>query len=235
MAGCQRVVYASSVNAVLGYEGTGRDGEASGSAWDVPVMPTNVYGATKVRAVRAVHSCRSTHSTHNKSMHAVLWKCLTMGALQIYCSALLAQFIILLYYYVIMLLCYYIIINNIMPCQCWGEALARVFSTEDTHGGLPKEAALSCICVRIGSPRWDPNDFPPPDKLHEPHWGFSPRDCGQLFSCCVDVSDVQFAIVAGISRHVSSWMDVEHSCKVLGYEPQDGTVHAPGARAPAKL
>ena len=41
-AGCQRVVYASSVNAVLGYEGRGRGGEASGSAWDVPVKPTNV-------------------------------------------------------------------------------------------------------------------------------------------------------------------------------------------------
>ena len=39
-AGCQRVVYASSVNAVLGYEGVGREGEATGSAWDAPVMPT---------------------------------------------------------------------------------------------------------------------------------------------------------------------------------------------------
>ena len=27
--GCRRVVYASSVNAVLGYEGVGRDGEAA--------------------------------------------------------------------------------------------------------------------------------------------------------------------------------------------------------------
>jgi hypothetical protein len=160
-AGCQRVVYASSVNAVLGYEGVGRDGETSGSKWDVPVKPTNVYGATK----------------------------------------------------------------------CWGEALARVFSTDDTHGGLPKEGSLSCICVRIGSPRWDPSDFPPPEKLYEPHWGFSPRDCGHLFERCVDVPDVQFAIVAGISRHVASWMDVEHSCKVLGYSPKDGTVHAPGAQA----
>ena len=38
-SGCQRVVYASSVNAVLGYEGVGRAGEASGSAWDVRVPP----------------------------------------------------------------------------------------------------------------------------------------------------------------------------------------------------
>ena len=45
-AGCSRVVYASSVNAVLGYEGVGRDGEASGSAWDVPtsLSPLLRYG-----------------------------------------------------------------------------------------------------------------------------------------------------------------------------------------------
>lgn len=155
------MVYASSVNAVLGYEGVGRAGEAGGSAWDVPVMPTNVYGATK----------------------------------------------------------------------CWGEALARVFSTPDTHGGQPQDGPLSCICVRLGSPRWDPAaEMPPPDRLHEPHWGLSRRDCGHLFERCVEAPDVDFAIVAGVSRHVASWMDVEHTCKVLGYEPKDGTVHAPSAK-----
>jgi NAD+ dependent glucose-6-phosphate dehydrogenase len=190
-AGCQRVVYASSVNAVLGYEGAGRDGEASGTAWDVPVMPTNVYGATK----------------------------------------------------------------------CWGEALARVFSTPDNHGGQPTDGTLSCVCVRLGSPRWDPTtDMPAADKLSEPHWGLSARDCGHLFERCVEAKDVPFAIVAGVSRHahihpphicptplppcflpkahmgavmvqrhVASWMDVDHTCSVLGYAPRDGTVHAPSA------
>ena len=41
------MVYVSSINAVLGYGGVGREGEASGSAWDAPVWPVNVYGATK--------------------------------------------------------------------------------------------------------------------------------------------------------------------------------------------
>jgi nucleoside-diphosphate-sugar epimerase len=40
-AGCQRVVFASSVNAVLGYR------EPVDLKWEVPVYPINVYGATK--------------------------------------------------------------------------------------------------------------------------------------------------------------------------------------------
>ena len=39
---CRRVVIASSVNAVLGYEGVGREGQAAGSAWDAPTgRPTS--------------------------------------------------------------------------------------------------------------------------------------------------------------------------------------------------
>lgn len=40
-AGCKRIVFASSVNAILGYKGE------SPVEWDVPIFPTNVYGATK--------------------------------------------------------------------------------------------------------------------------------------------------------------------------------------------
>ena len=41
-AGCRRLVFASSINAVLGY---GQDGQAA--SWEVPIYPQNVYGATK--------------------------------------------------------------------------------------------------------------------------------------------------------------------------------------------
>ena len=37
----RRVVFASSINAVLGYRGS------SAVPWDVPIFPQNVYGATK--------------------------------------------------------------------------------------------------------------------------------------------------------------------------------------------
>ena len=136
-SGCQRIVFASSINAILGYRGE------VATTWDVPVFPQNVYGATK----------------------------------------------------------------------CWGEALARVYS--DQHH-------LSCICVRLGSPRFDMATLKP-EILDQPSMGISPRDTAQLFRRCVEVEGVDFAIVHGVSRHRKSWMDVEHSCRVLGYDPQDGT------------
>ena len=73
-AGCKRIVFASSVNAVLGYVGNNEEGvnpgggwgggppqytpgqeqyhadgtgEGSGNAWDAPVWPVNVYGASR--------------------------------------------------------------------------------------------------------------------------------------------------------------------------------------------
>ncbi|MDA0747088.1 MAG: NAD(P)-dependent oxidoreductase [bacterium] len=132
-AGCKRIVFASSVNAVLGYQGQ------EAVLPDVPIYPTNVYGATK----------------------------------------------------------------------CWGEALARVYMER-----------LSCICVRLGSPRFSQNgDW----NAEEPSMGISPRDTEQLFRCCVDAQNLPFAIVHGVSRHRKSWMDLEETCRLLKYEPQDGT------------
>ena len=41
VAGCRRIVFASSINAVLGHE------DKTPVPWDIPVYPINVYGATK--------------------------------------------------------------------------------------------------------------------------------------------------------------------------------------------
>lgn len=134
-AGCGRIVFASSINAVLGYENT------TDVAWDAPVYPVNVYGASK----------------------------------------------------------------------CWGEALGRVYS--DQHD-------LSCISVRLGNPRFDQGGDWDPDEIHG---NLSPRDCAQLFRRCVDVDDVDFAIVNGVSNHRRSSLDLEVSRRIVGYEPEDGT------------
>ncbi|NKB66944.1 MAG: NAD-dependent epimerase/dehydratase family protein [Candidatus Latescibacteria bacterium] len=134
-AGCRRLVFASSINAVLGY------GDRKDTPWDAPVYPINVYGATK----------------------------------------------------------------------CWGEALGRVYS--DQRG-------LSCIAVRLGSPRLDQSGDGNPDRpTHE----ISQRDTAQLFRRCIEVEDVDCAIVPGISRHRHGTQDVEDAVRILGYEPQDGT------------
>ena len=134
-SGCRRVVFASSINAVLGYRGS------RAVPWDVPIFPQNVYGATK----------------------------------------------------------------------CFGEALGRVYA--DQHN-------VSCISVRLGSPRFDQSsDWDPEKPSHE----ISPRDTAQLFACCIDVEDLNWAVVPGISRHKKGWQAVEDACRALGYQPQDGT------------
>ena len=134
-SGCRRVVFASSINAVLGYRGS------RAVPWDVPIFPQNVYGATK----------------------------------------------------------------------CFGEALGRVYA--DQHD-------VSCISVRLGSPRFDQSsDWDPEKPSHE----ISPRDTAQLFACCIDVEDLNWAVVPGISRHKKGWQDVEDACRALDYQPQDGT------------
>ena len=134
-AGCRRIVFASSINAVLGYD------NQTDVPWDAPVYPQNVYGATK----------------------------------------------------------------------CWGEAVARVYADQ---------YELSCICVRLGSPRFNQAGDWDADEING---NLSPRDCAQLFARCVDAQEVDFAIVNGVSKHRRSWLDLEVSRRTVGYEPQDGT------------
>ena len=95
--------------------------------------------------------------------------------------------------------------------KCWGEALGRVYA--HSHG-------LSCICGRLCNPNFRQDGDWDPDGLRS---GLSHRDAAQLIGRCVDVEDVDFAIVNGISNHRRGRLDVEISRQVLGYEPQDGT------------
>ena len=95
--------------------------------------------------------------------------------------------------------------------KCWGEALGRVYSEQ--HG-------LCCICVRLGAVAYEPDKPCDPD---ENNIGISPRDQAQFLGRCIEVQDLNFAIVHGVSRHRHCWMSLDSTCKVLDYEPQDGT------------
>ena len=142
-AGCQRLVFASSIDAVKGYWDEGE------IRCDVPVYPTNIYGASK----------------------------------------------------------------------CWGEALARVYAAQ--HG-------LSCICVRLCNPGFDQAGDWDADEVIS---GLSRRDAALLLGRCVDVEDVDFAIVNGISNHRRGRLDLECTRQLLDFEPCDGTVFPRAARA----
>ena len=95
--------------------------------------------------------------------------------------------------------------------KCWGEALGRVYAQQ--HG-------LSVICVRLCNPHFDQGGSWGPDDLIS---GISPRDAAALFSRYVDVDDVAYAIVNGISNHHRGRLDLEISRQVLGFEPEDGS------------
>ncbi len=133
-AGCRRLIFASSVDAVQGYWDTGN------IRWDVPVFPQNLYGATK----------------------------------------------------------------------CWGEALGRVYSAQ--HG-------LSCICVRLCNPHFDPHANQHPEDIIS---GLSRRDAAQLFTRCIEVENLPFALVHGISKHRHGRLD-SSGHQLIGFVPQDGT------------
>jgi NAD(P)-dependent dehydrogenase (short-subunit alcohol dehydrogenase family) len=103
--------------------------------------------------------------------------------------------------------------------KCWAEALARDISAR---------RGLSCIAVRLGNPRFDQGGDWDPEA---PSYMISPRDTAQLFACCVEVPDVDFAIVHGSSRHRRMWLDIESTRALLGYEPKDGTAFPRSAPA----
>jgi NAD+ dependent glucose-6-phosphate dehydrogenase len=105
--------------------------------------------------------------------------------------------------------------------KCWAEALARVYSSQHQ---------LSCICVRLVNPFFDPAGDWHPEQLMS---GISPRDAAALLARCVDVEGIDFAIVNGISRHRHGVLDWRPAQDILGFEPQDGTaVTAPECAPP---
>ncbi len=57
LAGCRRIVFASSINAVLGYGKTDQS-----APWDIPIYPENVYGATKCWGEALARVYDSQHS-----------------------------------------------------------------------------------------------------------------------------------------------------------------------------
>ena len=95
--------------------------------------------------------------------------------------------------------------------KCWGEAITRSYA--ERYG-------FSAIVVRLGNPRFDQAG---PWDADEPSYMLSARDTAQLFARCVEVDDLPFAIVHGSSRHRRMWLDIEATCRILAYEPEDGT------------
>ncbi len=96
--------------------------------------------------------------------------------------------------------------------KAWGEMLARHYS---------QEKGISIICLRIG---WY---FPPRSLSMVPGnpglaIGISGDDLLQLMDCAVTApQDLRFGIFHGTSNNRQQRFDIQETCQVLGYHPQD--------------
>lgn len=95
--------------------------------------------------------------------------------------------------------------------KCFGENLARYMAS---HEGL------SAICLRIGA-------FLPPKVVRGTcalsvvdSWT-SPRDLGQLIEKCIEVENLDFAILHALSGNRFNRLDITDARERVGYDPQD--------------
>ena len=107
--------------------------------------------------------------------------------------------------------------------KAYGEALGRMYV--ERHG-------MRVFCLRIGSVRADddpaaPTANPLIDLDSEGRrnrlravW-LSRRDCAELIARCLDVEDVPWAVVYGVSGNPRRFWDLTHARDLLGWEPLD--------------
>ncbi len=95
--------------------------------------------------------------------------------------------------------------------KCFGEALARYMAEKE---------GVSAICLRIGA-------FQPIEKARDAKglsmldaW-VSDRDLCQLIQRCIDVENLKFAILHGLSDNRFKRLDISDARVLVGYEPQD--------------
>lgn len=107
--------------------------------------------------------------------------------------------------------------------KAYGEALGRLYV--ERHG-------MRVFCLRIGAVQAHDD---PTEPLGNPLldldeqgrrnrmravW-LSRRDCSSLIARCLDVENVPWALVYGVSANPRRFWDLEHARELLGWEPQD--------------
>lgn len=95
--------------------------------------------------------------------------------------------------------------------KCFGEALGRYMAEKE---------GLSVIALRIGA-------FQPIEAAQDAgSLGMldafvSQRDLNQLINRCIDVENIQFAILNGLSNNRFKRLDISDARVLVGYDPQD--------------
>ena len=110
--------------------------------------------------------------------------------------------------------------------KVYGEALGRYY--HDTFG-------MRVFNLRIGTTRDDDNPRSP-EVAEASGWlplepadryarlratWLSQRDCAALVEACLEATDVDWAVVYGISNNPRQFWDISHARELLGYAPRD--------------
>ncbi len=101
-------------------------------------------------------------------------------------------------------------VNMYGVSKCFGEATARKFATSE---------GLSSIAIRIGAYEapWIAEN---PAPIHSKTY-LSPRDMNHLLCRCIDIEDLPFAILHGVSNNRQKRLSIDETRRIVGYEPLD--------------
>ncbi len=95
--------------------------------------------------------------------------------------------------------------------KCFGEALARYMAEKE---------GVSSICLRIGAFQPTGNAKKESGIAMLDAW-VSRRDLNQLIEKCIDVENLKFAILHGLSDNRFKRLDISDARELVGYQPQD--------------
>ena len=103
--------------------------------------------------------------------------------------------------------------NMYAVSKAFGEATAHYFAHAE---------GLSSIAVRIGGFEGNAGNTPPNKPSARNQSAFvSKRDLSHLFVQCIEVEDLQFAIVQAVSDNRFKRMDITSTRAQVNYQPQD--------------
>jgi nucleoside-diphosphate-sugar epimerase len=100
--------------------------------------------------------------------------------------------------------------NMYAAAKAFGEAMAHYFAHAE---------GLSCICVRVGAYEGNRVIENPDGRTLSAF--VSKRDMSHLLAQCVEVEDLPFAILHGVSDNRFKRMDITSTRALVGYEPVD--------------
>jgi NAD(P)-dependent dehydrogenase (short-subunit alcohol dehydrogenase family) len=94
--------------------------------------------------------------------------------------------------------------------KCFGEALGRYMAEQE---------GLSVIAIRIGG--FQPHATAEKEEVNMMDGWISWRDMNQLLEKCIDVENLRFAILHGLSDNRFKRLDISDARELVGYAPQD--------------